>query len=89
MATNRQIAEQAAEGVRLIGECPAIQSLRSIVRRVAETDLAVLIGGENGTGKEVVAQSIHYLSRRRGQPFIALNCRRDSGNFGRKRALWA
>ena len=63
MATNRQIVEQAAEGVRLIGECPAIESLRSIVRRVAETDLAVLVGGENGTGKEVVAQSIHYLSR--------------------------
>jgi len=74
MATNRQIADQAAEGVQLIGECPAILSLRSIIRRVAETDLAVLIGGENGTGKEVVAQSIHYLSRRRGQPFIALNC---------------
>ncbi len=74
MATNRQIAEQAAQGVQLIGECPAIQSLRSIVRRVAETDLAVLIGGENGTGKEVVAQSIHYLSHRLGQPFIALNC---------------
>ena len=73
-ATNRRIVDQAAEGVRLIGECPAIQSLRSIIRRVAETDLAVLVGGENGTGKEVVAQSIHYLSRRRGQPFIALNC---------------
>ncbi|MGO9114945.1 MAG: sigma 54-interacting transcriptional regulator [Thermoguttaceae bacterium] len=74
MAANRQIVDQAAEGVRLIGECPAIQSLRSIIRRVAETDLAVLINGENGTGKEVVAQSIHYLSHRRGQPFIALNC---------------
>ncbi len=74
LTTNRLIAEQAAEGVRLIGECPAIQSLRSIIRRVAETDLAVLINGENGTGKEVVAQSIHYLSHRLGQPFIALNC---------------
>ena len=74
MAANRQIAEQAAEGVQLIGECPAIQSLRSIIRRVAETDLAVLISGENGTGKEVVAQSIHYRSRRLGQPLIALNC---------------
>jgi Nif-specific regulatory protein len=74
IAANRQIVDQAAEGVRLIGECPAIQSLRSIVRRVAETDLAVLINGENGAGKEVVAQSIHYFSRRRGQPFIALNC---------------
>jgi Nif-specific regulatory protein len=74
LATNRQLVDQAAEGVRLIGDCPAIESLRSIVDRVAQTDLAVLVGGENGTGKEVVAQSIHYQSRRRGQPFIALNC---------------
>ena len=41
---------------------------------MADTDLAVLILGENGTGKEVIAQSIHYLSRRRDQPFIAVNC---------------
>ena len=41
---------------------------------MADTDLAVLILGENGTGKEVVAQSIHYLSRRRDKPFIAVNC---------------
>lgn len=74
VSANRQIAEQAAEKVRLIGESPAIEALRSIIRRVADTDLAVLILGENGTGKEVVAQSIHYLSRRRDQPFIAVNC---------------
>ena len=74
LSANRQIAEQAAEKVRLIGESPAIEALRSIIRRVADTDLAVLILGENGTGKEVVAQSIHYLSRRRDQPFIAVNC---------------
>ena len=74
LAMNRTLVDQAAEGVRLIGNCPAIESLRSIVGRVAQTDLAVLVGGENGTGKEVVAQSIHYQSRRRGQPFIALNC---------------
>ncbi len=74
LTANRQIAAQAAEGIRLIGECPAMTALRSIVRRVADTDLAVLILGENGTGKEVVAQLIHYLSRRRDQPFIAVNC---------------
>ncbi len=74
LTANRQIAEQAAEKVRLIGESPAIEALRSIIRRVADTDLAVFILGENGTGKEVVAQSIHYLSRRRDQPFIAVNC---------------
>ena len=53
---------------------PKIEALRSIVRRVADTELAVLILGENGTGKEVVAQSIHYLSSRRDKPFVALNC---------------
>jgi transcriptional regulator with GAF, ATPase, and Fis domain len=74
LAANRQLADQAAEKVRLIGESPAVEALRSIIRRVADTDLAVLILGENGTGKEVVAQSIHYLSRRRDQPFIAVNC---------------
>jgi transcriptional regulator with GAF, ATPase, and Fis domain len=74
LSANRQIADQAAEKVRLIGQSHAIEALRSIVRRVADTDLAVLILGENGTGKEVVAQSIHYLSRRRDQPFIAVNC---------------
>jgi transcriptional regulator with GAF, ATPase, and Fis domain len=74
LVANRRMAEQAAEKVRLIGESPAIEALRSIIRRVADTDLAVLILGENGTGKEVVAQSIHYLSRRRDQPFVAVNC---------------
>jgi DNA-binding NtrC family response regulator len=74
LTANRRIAQQAAEKVRLVGESPAIEALRSIVRRVADTDLAVLVLGENGTGKEVVAQSIHYLSRRRDQPFIAVNC---------------
>jgi len=74
LRTNRQIADQAAEGVRMIGDSPAIEALRSIIRRVADTDLAVLILGENGTGKEVAAQSIHYLSRRRDRPFVAVNC---------------
>jgi Nif-specific regulatory protein len=74
LSASRQIADQAAERVRLIGQSPAVEALRSIARRVADTDLAVLILGENGTGKEVVAQSIHYLSSRREQPFVAVNC---------------
>ena len=73
-SANRQIAEEAAQGVELIGQSPAIQTLRSITRRVADTDLAVLILGENGTGKEVVAKSVHYFSNRRDKPFIAVNC---------------
>lgn len=74
MQSRRQIAEQAAAGVRLIGESLAIQQLRSTIERVANTELAVLILGENGTGKEVVSQSIHYLSPRRDHPCIAVNC---------------
>jgi transcriptional regulator with GAF, ATPase, and Fis domain len=74
LRTRNQLADQAAAGVELIGECPAIEALRSTVRRVAMTDLALMILGENGTGKDVVSQMIHYLSRRRNEPFIAVNC---------------
>jgi transcriptional regulator with GAF, ATPase, and Fis domain len=72
--TKRQVAEQAAQGVQLIGNSPAIVAIRSTIRRVAETELAVLVLGENGTGKEVVAQMIHYHSQRRSEPFVAVNC---------------
>ncbi len=74
LLANRQMTEQAAAEVQFIGQSPAIDALRSTVARVADTELAVLILGENGTGKEVVARSIHYGSRRRLQPFIAVNC---------------
>jgi Nif-specific regulatory protein len=74
LRSQQQIVDQAASGVELIGESPAIAALQSTLRRVADTDLAILILGENGTGKEVVARSIHYQSRRRNQPFIAVNC---------------
>ena len=74
LTNRRQISEQAAEKVQLIGESPAIEALRSTIDRVANTDLAVMILGENGTGKEVVAQQIHYRSSRRDQLFIAVNC---------------
>ncbi|RIK78698.1 MAG: sigma-54-dependent Fis family transcriptional regulator [Planctomycetota bacterium] len=71
---HQQLVQQAAQGLQLIGQHPAIEAIRSTIRRIADTDLAILILGDNGTGKEVVARSIHYLSRRRDQPFIAVNC---------------
>jgi Nif-specific regulatory protein len=74
LRSQKQVADQAAAGVELIGESPPIAALRSTLSRVADTELAILILGENGTGKEVVARLIHYRSRRRGQPFIAVNC---------------
>ncbi|MCC7084522.1 MAG: sigma-54-dependent Fis family transcriptional regulator [Pirellulales bacterium] len=74
LQSHRQIVDQAADHARLIGKSPAIEALRSTVRRVADTELAVLVLGENGAGKEVVSQLIHYLSRRRERPFVAVNC---------------
>jgi Nif-specific regulatory protein len=74
LSRHRHIVDQAAENVSLVGDSPAIDALRSTIGRVANTELAILILGENGTGKEVVSQSIHYLSRRRDEPFVAVNC---------------
>jgi transcriptional regulator with GAF, ATPase, and Fis domain len=74
LQSRRQITDEAAAGVRLVGQSAVMEALRSTIRRVAPTELAVLLLGENGTGKEVVSQSIHYQSPRRNHPFIAVNC---------------
>lgn len=61
-------------GERLIGRCDNIMAVFELINKVAQTDTTVLITGETGTGKELVAQTIHYKSLRSGKPFIALNC---------------
>jgi len=66
--------ELAGELHGLIGESAAIRDVARVVRRAAPTDATVLITGESGTGKEVVARALHAESRRRGGPFVALNC---------------
>ena len=58
----------------LVGRSPPMQKIRQMVGQVACTDANVLILGETGTGKEVVARSIHNASSRRGKPFVAVNC---------------
>jgi Nif-specific regulatory protein len=74
LTRHERLVELAAQDTLLVGDSPAIEALRSTIRRVGSTDLAILILGENGTGKEVVARSLHYGSRRRNEPFIAVNC---------------
>lgn len=69
-----QLTERVTEGVRLIGESPAINALRATVERLALIDLPVLLLGESGTGKEVVAQSLHFQGSRANHPFVAVNC---------------
>jgi two-component system, NtrC family, response regulator AtoC len=58
----------------LVGAAPVMQGVYDLVERVAASDARVLISGETGTGKEVVAQAIHSLSRRRANRFEAVNC---------------
>ncbi|WP_339910062.1 sigma-54-dependent Fis family transcriptional regulator [Symmachiella dynata] len=72
--TQKQLTEQVTEGVRIVGESPAITALKDTIERLAATELPVLILGESGTGKEVVSQSLHYHGPRRDHPFVAVNC---------------
>jgi len=74
LSCRQRIVEQAAGDVRLVGESVAVQAVRATIAQLARTDLAVLILGEHGTGKEVAARLIHYLGPRREKPFIAVNC---------------
>ena len=59
---------------QLIGNSPALEAVLEQVERVAPTDSTVLIQGETGTGKELIARAIHNISSRCGRPFIKLNC---------------
>lgn len=74
VTAKKVVADQAADQVQLIGNCAEIEKLKETISRVADTDLAILVTGENGTGKEVVAQLIHYLSGRRDNALVAVNC---------------
>jgi Nif-specific regulatory protein len=74
LRSHQQLTEQVTKGVAIIGESPPIVALRSTIRRLAATDLPVLILGESGTGKEVVAQALHYHGPRAVHPFVAVNC---------------
>jgi len=60
--------------LRLVGQAPAFQTALRLVEKCAECDATVLIEGETGTGKELAARAIHYLSVRRRYPFIPINC---------------
>src|SRR5579863_9643260 len=59
---------------QLIGDSPALEAVLEGVKRVAPTSSTVLIQGETGTGKELIARAIHNISSRCGRPFIKLNC---------------
>src|SRR5687767_7317744 len=73
-AENRALRARVDRTQTMIGESHAMRQLREQVAMAAPTNGRVLIYGENGTGKELVARTVHALSRRRGGPFVEVNC---------------
>jgi DNA-binding NtrC family response regulator len=71
---NRELRRYWQDELALIGDSPPILALRALVERAAPSDLSILVCGENGTGKELLARAIHDLSPRHGQPFVRMNC---------------
>jgi two-component system nitrogen regulation response regulator NtrX len=73
-AENRALKEKVEHRWVMVGESPAIQALRADIAQAAPSNGRVLIFGENGTGKEIVARNIHHLSLRASGPFVEVNC---------------
>jgi transcriptional regulator with GAF, ATPase, and Fis domain len=71
---NRRLRDQVRTSHEMIGETVPIQEIHRRIARVAPTDATVLISGETGTGKELVARAIHQNSSRCARPFEAINC---------------
>lgn len=67
-------AEEGPLPLRIVAESPAMREVISLVRRMADSPWPVLILGETGTGKELIARLLHLLSSRKDQPFIEVNC---------------
>jgi DNA-binding NtrC family response regulator len=81
LKVNQALSFQATDSTPLIGESQGIQKLRQMIQKVAPTEATVLIGGENGTGKELVATEIFRASARSSRPFIKVNCAAISENL--------
>ena len=71
---NRELQRYWRDELALIGESAPMVSLRALVERAAPSDVPILVAGENGTGKELVARAIHDLSPRRVGAFVKMNC---------------
>ena len=71
---NRTLKTKVQRKFELVGQSPVMQQLRQLIETAGPTNSRVLIGGENGTGKELVARAIHTHSARAEHPFVAVNC---------------
>src|SRR5882762_1000481 len=71
---NRSLKQQVEQRYTMVGESPAIRALRGVITQAAPSNGRVLVFGENGTGKELVARAIHAQSLRSSGPFVEVNC---------------
>lgn len=71
---NRSMKAVAGSETGIIGSSASIDRMRTMLKRIAPTDITALLLGESGTGKEVTAKAIHLVSNRKNKPFIAINC---------------
>ncbi|HKR46854.1 MAG TPA: sigma-54 dependent transcriptional regulator [Paraburkholderia sp.] len=74
LALRRELAGHDTLAPRIIGKSPAIEQVRKLIANVAPTDASVIINGDTGAGKELIARSLHELSPRHDKPFVAVNC---------------
>ncbi|OYV67561.1 MAG: hypothetical protein B7Z72_09480, partial [Gemmatimonadetes bacterium 21-71-4] len=74
VARLRRHVKEEGPGVEMVGRSAAIERVRDLIARVAPSRATVLIAGDTGTGKELVARSIHFMSGRAERPFVAVNC---------------
>lgn len=79
----------SARSGELIGTGPEVQRLKEDIKLVAKSDLAVLVTGETGTGKELVARSIHSYSRRSDKPMIYINCAALPESIAESELFWS
>ncbi|HEY7586851.1 MAG TPA: sigma-54 dependent transcriptional regulator [Candidatus Deferrimicrobiaceae bacterium] len=71
---NVELKERVEKKFRMVGDSDAMRKLRAEIAAAGPTNASVLISGENGSGKEIVAREIHLHSRRANKPFVAVNC---------------
>ncbi len=74
VSETKQLRKKVSKQYEMVGESPAMVKIKEMIDRVAPTDARVLITGENGTGKELVAHHLHEKSPRASAPFIEVNC---------------
>ena len=90
----RRELQREYDYTNIIGKSQALAQIFDMIKAVADTDSTVLISGNSGTGKELVAKALHYNSKRSNKPFIALNCGAISENlieselFGHKKGAF-